>query len=290
MIAKHYLGRLAPSPTGLLHLGHARTFLHAAARARGGKLYLRIEDIDPLRCRPQFTEAILRDLSWLGLIWEGEPLFQSQRLALYRNALTVLAGKGLVYPCHHSRSEIAAAAQQVEPGDKRPLFPVALRPAAFACQHTDIRWDINWRFRVPDGRCISFKDEIKGRCDYKAGEVFGDFLVWRKDGWPSYELAVVVDDIAQRITEVVRGGDLLTSTARQLLVYEALGSPAPAFAHLPLVVDESGQRLSKTFASVALDTLRERGIHAGAIREWASLPVRPGDCINIPHAWQANTD
>lgn len=285
---RRYRGRIAPSPTGLLHLGHARTFLGAAARAGGGELLLRIEDIDPLRCRPEFSEAILRDLAWLGLTWQGDPCYQSKRWPAYREALQILAGRGLVYPCPHSRREIAAAATRTERDGSQPLFPPSLRPDRVSTR----RWPgdgsetINWRFRVPDGRAIMFADGLLGPRTFTAGTDFGDFLVWRKDGWPSYEMAVVVDDIAQAITEVVRGADLVCSTARQQLLYEALEAPPPAFAHLPLVVDSGGRRLSKTAASVALRTLRERRIDPALIRRWAELPAESSGAVSLPPDWR----
>lgn len=249
-------GRIAPTPTGLLHIGHGATFLTAARRARerGGELVLRMEDIDRARCRAEFAEAALEDLRWLGIEWgEGPdkggrcaPYEQSLRMEFYLAAWRWLRDAGVIYPSAASRREIAlaAGAPHGEEGAE-PVFPAALRPPPGTGRDAAAPGGCNWRFRVPDGRAVVFRDALAGRREYVAGRDFGDFLVWRRDGGPSYELAVVVDDILMGITEVVRGEDLLLSTARQILVYEALGAAAPGFAHTPLVRDESGRRLAK---------------------------------------------
>lgn len=277
-----YRGRLAPTPSGPLHLGHARTFWIAQQRAReqGGTLVLRNEDLDPARCKPQFAVQMLDDLRWFGFTWqEGPdvggpyaPYVQSQRREQYLAVWRQLVDTGSIYPSPHSRKDIAEAltAPHDEPveaaGDDEPreaLFPPTLRPASNVAAARDLTAEsarlTNWRFRVPDGEVISFVDGHYGRVARTAGVDFGDFLVWRKDGYPSYELAVVCDDHAMHISEVVRGQDLLTSTARQLLLYRALGWDPPRFYHCDLLRDAHGRRLAKRTDAVSLQTLRDAG-------------------------------
>lgn len=269
-LASPYRGRLAPSPTGHLHSGHAATFLAAARRAAdaGGTLILRIEDIDRARCRPEFVASQIADLAWLGIRWqEGPdvggphaPYLQSQRMAFYRRAFDKLHAAGYLYPCTCSRRDIAesqSAPHEQErtrnPGsasDSEPIYPGTCRDKLLKDIPPDT--DVAWRFRVPDGRTLAFEDTCAGPQAFVAGRDFGDFPVWRKDGWPSYQLACVTDDIAMQITEVVRGRDLLLSTARQLLLYEALGAVPPSFHHTPLVLDQHGRRLAKRNSSSAL--------------------------------------
>ncbi len=277
-------GRLAPTPTGYLHVGHARTFAVAAHRAGQAGLALRIEDLDGPRCRPEFTAAAIEDLRWLGLDWtEGPdcggphaPYVQSERATWYLEIWRRLAAAGAIYPSPHSRRDVeqAASAPHDETCDPRrsaeSVFPPALRP----CQ-----WDraaapggTPWRFRVPDGRVIEFHDGICGPIRLTAGVDFGDFVVWRRDDLAAYELAVVADDHAMQIEEVVRGADLLVSTARQLLLYEALGWQPPCFAHAPLVCDASGRRLAKRTGGLAIRDLRAAGWSAAAVLERHGVP------------------
>jgi len=273
-IPRPYRGRLAPTPSGWLHMGHAATFQIARDRAReaDGTLVYRTEDIDPARCRKEFAEGAMEDLRWWGLDWdEGPdlggpygPYTQSQRLPLYRDAFAELRERGLIYPSPHSRKEIAECRPALSPVDGDPLFPVQLRPGRAACSRLAGSDQVNWRFRVPDGRAIRFTDGRTGEKCFVAGRDFGDFIIWKKDGWPAYELAVAVDDHAMKITEVVRGEDLLMSTARQILLYEALRLRTPRWYHCSLVVDpETGIRLSKTHKSLALRALRDAGHPAG---------------------------
>ena len=270
-----YRGRLAPTPSGMLHAGHARTFREARVRAHSekGTLVLRMEDIDRERCRPEYEEAVLEDLAWMGIRWDeggfrgGEygPYRQSDRLKEHERVFRSLIKSGFVYPSDASRKEILAE----NPGREIAggvFFPGNFRKSAAG--YTP-RTDVNWRFRVPDGRRVVFKDGERGTVSYVAGEDFGDFLIWRKSGSPSYELAVVADDIAMKITEVVRGEDLLLSTARQILIYEAVGARVPRFCHVPLVCEESGARLSKTAKSVSIRELREKGWTPEEVFEWA---------------------
>jgi glutamyl/glutaminyl-tRNA synthetase len=267
-----YRGRLAPSPTGLLHLGHARTFWLAAQRAHaaGGELHLRNDDLDRGRCRPEFVAAMQEDLRWLGLSWNGPIITQSERLDRYRAALVQLHAAGLVFPCHRSRRDVLEAASAPHEGpeaaDDEPLYPREFRPPAdarFPAPGPQI--DVNWRFRVPDGEEITFHDARLGPQRATAGRDFGDFLVWRKDDLPSYQLACAVDDAELGITEVVRGEDLIRSTFRQLLLLDALGHAPPAYCHCPLLRDDAGVRLAKRHDALSLRTLRARGVTPGEI-------------------------
>ena len=262
-----YIGRLAPSPTGYLHLGHARTFWIAQQRARaaGGRLLLRNDDLDATRFRLDFVDAMIEDLRWLGLAWEEPMISQSQRLDRYRAALVRFHAAGLIFPCHHSRRELAEASVSAphEGGDNdEPIYPPAFRPPADApLPSLDATgFATNWRFRVPDGETLTFVDGRFGPQTAVAGRDFGDFLVWRKDGVPSYQLSCAVDDAELGITEVVRGADLIKSTFRQLLLIRALGHVAPAYYHCPLMCDDQGVRLAKRHDALSLRSLRTQGI------------------------------
>ena len=270
-----YRGRLAPSPTGLLHLGHARTFWTAQerARAQNGVLVLRNEDLDPARSKPEFTRAMLEDLRWFGFQWqEGPdcggpfgPYAQSERRELHRAAFEKLHAAGLVYPCSCSRKDIQSAARAPHEGDDELIYPGTCRPAKDSALRIP-NSAFNWRFLVPDGETISFTDAHFGPQQFVAGKDFGDFVVRRNDDVPSYQLAVVIDDAAMQITEVVRGADLLVSTARQLLLYRALGLTPPSFHHCPLMTDDSGRRLAKRHDSLSLRALRESGATPETLR------------------------
>jgi len=276
-------------------VGHARTFWTAYTRARdaGGVLVLRNEDLDPQRSKQMFADAMLEDLYWLGIRWhEGPgvggtfgPYSQSQRREPYLKIWKELLGRGYLYPCTCSRRELSGIAQAphdhpseqvrrgpradapVRPavrfeGDEGPMYPGTCRtkkPGAELAQEYENPAGVNWRFRVPDGEAVAFEDGHFGPQRFVAGEDFGDFPVWRRDDVPAYQLAVVADDEAMRITEVVRGEDLLLSTARQILIYRALGWEPPLWYHCPLVVDERGERLAKRHDAVAIRTLREQG-------------------------------
>lgn len=281
-----YRGRLAPSPTGLLHLGHARTFWTALERTRsahsagsgqaGGVLLLRNDDLDTARCRPEFVTAMLEDLRWFGLHWEEPMISQSERSPLYAAAFDRLRAAGAIYPCSCSRKDVLAAAGAPHEAADEPLYPGTCRPENLPPSSPlkphaspSPRDGFNWRFRVPDGAPVEFRDGRFGPQRAIAGREIGDFLVWRKDGGPSYQLACVVDDAEMGITEVVRGADLLLSTFRQLLLYHALGLTPPAFYHCPLVTDDKGVRLAKRHDALALRTLREQGRTPAQLRaEW----------------------
>jgi glutamyl/glutaminyl-tRNA synthetase len=269
-----YRGRLAPSPTGLLHLGHARTFWVAQerTRARGGTLVLRNEDLDSTRYRMEFVEAMMEDLRWFGFEWqEGPdcggpfgPYAQSERRKIYVATLEQLRAAGWVYPCTCSRKDIRNAARAPHAEDEsEPIYPGTCRANT---AHPPPGTRINWRFRVPEGEAISFMDGSCGPQQFVAGKDFGDFVVWRQVDAPSYQLACTVDDAAMQITEVVRGADLLPSTARQLLLYRALGCTPPQFHHCALMTDEAGVRLAKRHDALSLRRLREAGKSPASLR------------------------
>ena len=262
-----YLGRIAPSPTGFLHLGHARTFWIAQERCRaaGGTMLYRNEDLDTARCKPEFQSAALEDCRWLGLVWQGEPVNQSDRLDHYKEALEKLKRDGHLFPCICTRKDIREATTAPQSEEGEVLYPGTCRPALVTSENQPA----NWRFRVPDGKVIKFQDGHFGPQQFVAGRDFGDFPVWQKNGVPAYQLAVVVDDAAMGITEVVRGTDLLISTARQLLLYDALGLTPPAFFHCELMCDENGQRLAKRHDSLSLQSLRAQGKSPAELRaDW----------------------
>ncbi|MDP3072837.1 MAG: tRNA glutamyl-Q(34) synthetase GluQRS [Opitutaceae bacterium] len=276
-----YRGRLAPSPTGHLHLGHARTFWIAAERARaaGGTLLLRNDDLDARRFRLDFVEAMLEDLRWLGFAWEEPVIAQSARLPRYRAALEKLYAAGLIFPCTRTRRDVldAVAAPHEGGADDEPVYPPQFRPPAdVPLPPLGSIVGVNWRFRVPDGEAIAFADGKFGPQRAVAGRDFGDFLVWRKDDVPSYQLSCAVDDAELGITEVVRGADLIKSTFRQLLLISALGHAAPAYSHAPLMLDDRGERLAKRHDALALRTLRERGIKPEEIIRQFSTTDGPG--------------
>ncbi len=267
--SKLYRGRIAPSPTGLLHLGHARTFWIAWQRARQarGQIILRNEDIDPQRSKPEFVQAFREDLRWLGLDWDEGPDIrgphasynQSERIHLYREALQRLIASGHAYPCYCSRKEVQLSSRAPHAEDEEAIYAGTCRPEQGTPNAKSEGRKPCWRLRVPDGEAIRFVDGHFGPKEYVAGKDFGDFVIWRPDDVPAYQLAVVVDDALMGVTEVVRGEDLLVSTARQILVFRALGWEPPAFYHCPLVTDEQGVRLAKRNDALSLRTLREQG-------------------------------
>ena len=317
-----YRGRLAPSPTGYLHLGHARTFWMAwqRARAAGGKLVFRNEDLDYQRCKPEFVRAMVEDLRWLGLDWDegpdispqsgtssrpGDrdisggpghkgsfgPYSQSERRSFYLEAWRKLRDGGFIYPCTCSRKDLELALSA--PHEASPLHGVGVQKAPLqgsglshgpqegdalgaddevpypgTCRNKlatarsyDSPAGVSWRFKVPDGETIAFADGYFGPQEFVAGRDFADFLLWRRDNIPAYQLAVVVDDAAMQITEVVRGADLLKSTARQLLLVRALGYTVPAYFHCPLLRDEKNVRLAKRHDALSLRKLRDQGVN-----------------------------
>ncbi|MFG0244202.1 MAG: glutamate--tRNA ligase family protein [Phycisphaerales bacterium JB054] len=283
--------RLAPSPTGALHLGNARTFLvnWALARRQGWRIVLRIEDLDGPRVKPEAIESCVRTLAWLGIDWDIGPLIQSEDLGPCEAAMGMLASRGLVYPCELSRSEIEAAASAPHdgadagglaggsgsgPAGSENRFPPELRPADLGPRPFDDP-TTNWRFLTPPGE-VTFDDRCAGPQRQNPGRDVGDFVVWTRRGQPAYQLAVVVDDHRQGVTQVVRGDDLLGSAARQLLLMRALGlGPEPTYTHLPLVVGEDGRRLAKRHGDTRLATYRQTGVPAerviGLLGRWCGV-------------------
>ncbi len=236
---------------------------HRRASDADGRILLRMEDLDPHRCTEEFASAAMDDLLWMGLEWSGEPIFQSRRRHFYLEAWRRLKEAGFIYPCRRSRREISSLA----PHEEEPVFPVEWRADPREAQSFQEPSGVNWRFRVPDDEVISFKDQNFGVIEKTTLRDFGDFLVWNRDDIPAYELAVVVDDTAMGITEVVRGADLLVSTARQILLYQALGWSPPDFFHCPLLPDEHGVRLAKRHAALSLRALRDQGRSPAELRE-----------------------
>jgi len=272
-----YRGRLAPSPTGYLHLGHARTFWVAYQRARtaSGELVFRNEDLDFQRARPEFVHAMFEDLRWLGLVWEEGPdaggafgpYVQSQRRNFYLDAWRKLRDGGFIYPCSCSRKDLERALEAPHEGDDELRYPGSCRSRISEAGNWDSPAGVSWRFQVPDGDSIAFADRYYGRQQFTAGHDFSDFLIWRRDDVPAYQLAVVVDDAAMRITEVVRGADLLKSTARQILLFRALGQQVPQFFHCPLLRDEHNVRLAKRHDALSLRALRDQGESPASLRQ-----------------------
>jgi len=234
---------------------------------------MRVEDLDGPRVRPGLEDRILDELRWLGLDWDegpdvGGPLGpyrQSERSGRYAAALDRLRAAGLAYPCFCSRTEIAQASQAPHASDEGPRYPGTCRDlAAEERAARAVRRAPAWRFRVPEGP-VSFDDGVHGPCSFDVAATVGDFVVARADGVPSYQLAVAIDDAEMGITEVVRGDDLLPSTSRQILLYQALGLLVPRFAHVPLVVGGDGERLAKRHGALSLGELRERGADPAAV-------------------------
>lgn len=251
-------------------------------------MILRLDDLDQARCKSEFREALIDDLKWFGLQWsEGPdvqgpcaPYLQSERRALYVAALRKLQAGGHLYPCACSRRDVAGAVAAPHDEDEEPIYPGTCRPSGGIGilpmkghrLETDAARQVNWRFRVPDKEAMHFVDLRLGNQRGLTGRDFGDFIVWRRDGVPAYQLAVVVDDAVMRVTEVVRGEDLLISTFRQLLIYRALGLEPPAFYHTPLLRGEDGKRLAKRSASLSLGALRRKGVTPEEIRaRWIAL-------------------
>lgn len=264
------VGRLAPSPTGPLHVGHARSFLLAwwQMRALGGRIVLRLDDLDGARSDPRWCDAALRDLAWLGLDWDGAPWRQSAGLPELEAAVEALVQAQRVYPCVCTRREVAEAASAPHGPDESPYAGTCRgRYRSRSEAHRVTGRDAAWRFRVRPGE-TRFNDRLLGPQAIDVARSVGDFPVTRRDGTIAYQLAVVVDDARQGVTDVLRGADLLDSTPRQVLLAEALGLSSPRWTHVPLVVDESGQRLAKRDGGLTLAELRARGVDPRALVAW----------------------
>lgn len=267
--------RLAPSPSGTLHLGNARTFIinWALARQNNWRIIMRIEDLDQSRVRPGAAESAQRLLQWLGITFDDGPYFQSHDLKPYRQAMRSLAERGLAYSCQVTRRQILAAVSAPHDNEGSLRFPAELRPMDRDA-HRFSREDTNYRFAV-DGQAIEIEDAFAGVSTHdSAGEV-GDFLIWTRLGVPAYQLAVVVDDARQGITDVVRGDDLLSSAARQTLLYQALGLQTPRWWHVPLVLGADGRRLAKRHGDTNLETFQSAGVQAeriiGLLGKWCGV-------------------
>jgi len=277
-VASTHRGRFAPSPTGRLHLGNAWAAMLGWlwARSERGEFLLRIEDLDAARSRPELTDGLLADLAWLGLSFDGSPIFQSRRRDLYRAALDRLREAGRVYPCHCTRSDIArVVAAPHGPADDGPRYPgTCLGLSAEESAERARTRPPAWRFRPREGS-TEVRDRVHGSFVQDVATEVGDFVVLRSDGVPSYQLAVVVDDAAMGITHVLRGDDLLASTPRQIQLGEALGLPIPTFAHVPLLLGPDGKRLAKRAGTPSLGELRARAVPPerlnGLLAGWAGL-------------------
>lgn len=293
--------RLAPSPTGALHLGNARTFLinWAMARSRGWRIVLRIEDLDGPRIKPGAADGAIRILEALGIDWDEGPIIQSHDLEPYHAAMRALAGRALAYPSDLTRAQIeaAASAPQESEGPAESRFPPELRPPITprAFDHPET----NWRFVTP-GETVEFNDGFAGPQRHRPIDTIGDFVIWTRRGQPAYQLAVVVDDARQGVTHVVRGDDLLDSAARQILLYQALHraveagscgfdafapgnfSRIPSYTHLPLVVGPDGRRLAKRHGDTRLDHYLSRGVPpehlVGLIAWWSGMRDEGRSC------------
>ena len=294
MEQKTVRGRFAPSPSGRMHLGNLWSALLAwlSARSQGGEMVLRLEDLDPDRCTRAWCDQVMRDLEWLGLTWDNEPVYQSERTAVYAQAFHALEERGLIYPCYCTRAErLAASAPHRSDGQtiydgrcsrlteaEREALSQTRRPA--------------WRVRVPE-EVRSFHDLLQGNVSQDLSLDCGDFILRRSDGVYAYQLAVVVDDGAMGVTQVVRGSDLLDSTPRQLWLQEQLGLPHPEYGHVPLLLAPDGRRLAKRDRDQELGELQRRcsarelvgqlALLAGLIPEYA--PISPAELIPL-FSWE----
>jgi glutamyl-tRNA synthetase len=258
-------GRLAPSPTGAQHVGNARTYLLAWlwARSQGGRIVLRMEDVDGPRIKPGADAQAIDDLNWLGLDWDEGPYVQTQRIAFYRSLLERLKQSELVYPCTCTRKDVEEAASAPHAEGVEPVYPgtCADRSVSHAAK---LDRPYCWRFRV-DFFDPLFDDAIRGTQFAKHDEFGGDFVVWKTDGGPSYQLACMADDHDMNVTQVLRGDDLVASTFRQLCLYDAFEWEPPQFAHVPLVVGPDGRRLAKRHGDTRLETLRKEGVECESL-------------------------
>ena len=286
-------GRFAPSPSGRMHLGNLWSCLLAwlAARSAGGGMVLRLEDLDPDRCRPEFCDQVMRDLRWLGLDWDGQPIYQSRRTEAYAAAFRALEDQGLVYPCFCTRAQRLAASAPHR-SDGVVLYSGRCRHLTPAERETlSAQRAPAWRVQVPE-ETVSFRDQIQGDYAQNLAAECGDFILRRSDGVYAYQLAVVVDDAFQGVTQVVRGSDLLDSAPRQLWLQSKLGLPHPEYGHVPLLLSPDGRRLAKRDRDLELSQLKERftapqlvgrlALAAGLLPE--GDPVTPQELL--PHfAW-----
>jgi glutamyl-tRNA synthetase len=272
--------RLAPSPTGTLHIGTARTavFNWLYAKSQNGDFLLRIEDTDKERSKPEFTQNILEGLQWLGIDWAEDPVIQSERVAQHRDAIRALLEKGLAYRCYANESELATMRDAQKASNQPPRYDNRHRnltkeqEAAYQAEGRDAVI----RFRIDDDADIHWNDLVRGTMRWRGGDLGGDMVVARRApadqiGDPLYNLVVVVDDAAMEITHVIRGEDHIANTAKQLLLYEALGLPSPTFAHAPLILNADGKKLSKRDGVTSINEFRSMGYTAEAIANYMTL-------------------
>jgi glutamyl-tRNA synthetase len=290
--ARPVTGRLAPTPSGYLHLGNARSFLLAWlwARYEGGRVVMRIEDIDRPRCKPEYAQAALTELAWLGLTWEGtgarsagdggaDEWVQSRRTHIYRDHLQVLIDNGLAYPCTCTRKDIEQASSAPH-GDEGPIYPGTCRGRWQSFEQAKRESGVTPAWRLRFEGTYAFRDEVQGDIAIDASTL-GDFVLWRRDDLPSYQIAVTVDDALQGVTQVLRGRDLVSSTARQLALYAALKLPAPAqWAHVPFIQDAQGRRMAKRDGDLALAHLRDTGVDPNRV---VGLLAWSAGLIDEPH-------
>jgi len=272
--------RIAPSPTGNLHIGTARTavFNWLFARHEGGKFILRVEDTDLERSKPEFTDNITSGLQWLGLDWDEGPFFQSQRLDLYRQAIQTLLDKGLAYRAYDTPEELDAIRDAMKAKGQAPRYDNRhrdLTPEQQASFEAEGRPAVI-RFKIDDSRTISWNDMVRGPVSWQASDLGGDMVIARASsattiGQPLYNLAVVVDDMDMAITHVIRGEDHIANTAKQILLYEAFGANVPAFAHTPLILNQSGQKLSKRDGVTSISDFQKMGFVAPALANYMTL-------------------
>jgi len=277
--------RLAPSPTGALHLGNARTFLinWAMARRNGWGVVLRVEDLDGPRVDPKASSAAIDILRWLGLDWDGQPLYQSHNLAPYREALKTLQAQDAIYPCNCTRKDILNAQSAPHEDEHELRYPgtcrLKTRPEDSQPKQTILEDSpYAWRVKVPGGP-VAFEDTLHGGQSFDIQRQVGDFVVASKMGLPAYQLAVVIDDARQGVTQVVRGDDLLGSSARQLFLYRTLGlGPLPTYTHLPLVMGPDGRRLAKRHGDTRVSAYREQGVSPekliGLLAWWSGIDTK----------------
>ncbi|MEM1056468.1 MAG: tRNA glutamyl-Q(34) synthetase GluQRS [Bacteroidota bacterium] len=299
------VGRFAPSPTGDLHLGSALALLAAWAsvRSRGGTFVWRIEDLDGPRAVRGAAERQMEDARWLGIDWNhgpgvggpDAPYRQSERFALYDEALRRLAEAGRLFPCRRSRKDLRALATAPHGAPGLPPYPAHWRPASLAPDWFEVlgeRPDCALRFRVDD-EPVSFEDRVVGTVTEDVRETVGDVVLKRRDGVYAYQLAVVVDDLAMGVTEVVRGMDLLDSTARQILLIGALGGRVPSYGHVPLLVNAEGEKLSKRDGAVTMAEFREAGVTAESLVGWLAGVLGQGSgprsAAGVAGAWRWDT-
>lgn len=271
--------RIAPSPTGNLHVGTARTavFNYLFAHHQGGKFILRIEDTDLERSRPEYTDNILQGLSWLGLNWDEGPFFQSQRLELYQLAVKKLLDQGLAYRCYTTTEELEALRELQKARNEAPRYDNRHRDLTKEQEAEFVKEGRSHviRFKIDDQRQILWNDLVRGEVSWRGSDLGGDMVIARASdngiGQPLYNFVVVVDDIDMEITHVIRGEDHIANTAKQILLYEALGANIPEFAHTPLILNQEGRKLSKRDGVTSISDFQKMGFTAPALVNYMTL-------------------